>query len=443
MNPPNFLVDKEKRVRVQVPSSVRALIEKHDGEPSLEERSRIVEEIWRETIRRDPTVKLMWSRDEWLADLGIKDQKSSAALAAHFERSPLPPLAPPTPEVEEKIADRGDDMSDDSKADAVTVGPEMIPLIEEFASTKKQREVIPILDRLWDLAIKRNSFVRQKWSKQNWLVAAIRKHLGPSAPEDSMRMARDRESLRYAPDVIWDKVDGGLAIGAAVNVFRDSKELATKKGITIDDAAVQTLEAYQKGIIRRMSDGSYYYTKTTIASAISGKKEAPEGKTGARAPKADDNERHLWKNIRHNIGALVALKVGDDIEPAMLEEYTGWFEGELSNLRKAFVMKLKSRSTKVRVEFNRVQYIAACRKLHIDPAKVGQTINVETAKSAKKKLLRAYHPDANGGDTSLQHLCEEIARAFDVVEGYSSQMQRSERAIHKKSDTTKGDPHAP
>jgi hypothetical protein len=319
----------------------------------------------------------------------------------------------------------------------VVITSEMVPLIFEYAQAPRERDRIPFLDRLWDLAIASDPTVRQRWAKQGWLRAVIQKQMGDEAPAGSPHAFRDRESLRYAPDVLWNQVDVGLAMASAVNMLRDARALSSKKKITLEEAAVQTIAFYEKGNKKHTPDGKFFYVKATMVSAI------VDGKNKAREARSDDSERTLWNNIRHNIGALVMEKIGEDIEPATLEEINTWFEGELSNLMNAFTKKLRARKTTVAVEYNRVQYVSACRTLHIDPSDVGKPIDVGPAKSAKKKLLRAYHPDANGGDTSLQHLCDQIVKAYDVVESYAAQMAKSESRTKKSIENRKGDLDVP
>jgi hypothetical protein len=136
----------------------------------------------------------------------------------------------------------------------------------------------------------------------------------------------------------------------------------------------------------------------------------------------------LWSKISADVSALVAEKIAD---PLLLEEATTWFKVEFDGLVRSLTHRLgRIGQGKTKVEVNRIQYTTACRILHVDPAGVGKSIDVAEAKVAKKKLLRAYHPDLNNGDITMQHLCDSIMDAFDIIESYADQMQK----ISKKTD---------
>ena len=130
----------------------------------------------------------------------------------------------------------------------------------------------------------------------------------------------------------------------------------------------------------------------------------------------------LWGKISADVDAIVAEKVGD---PLLLEEISTWFRIEFDGLVRSLSHRLgRISQEKAHAEVNRIQYVAACRILHVDPVGVGKPIDIAIAKAAKKKLMRAYHPDLNDGDVTMQSLCDSIMDAFDTIESYADQMKK-------------------
>lgn len=129
---------------------------------------------------------------------------------------------------------------------------------------------------------------------------------------------------------------------------------------------------------------------------------------------------------------VVARKT-EGLDPLDVEEIEAWASDQVRRLINHLNVKIwKKRQKGKPIEVNRLQYVAACEVLGIAESAVGQPVDVEGAKTAKKVLLRTLHPDANGGDASKVERYQQVVVAFDAIESYVKLLSKKPRRPYKK-----------
>jgi hypothetical protein len=116
----------------------------------------------------------------------------------------------------------------------------------------------------------------------------------------------------------------------------------------------------------------------------------------------------------------VVVQRTEGIDSLDVEEIRVWMSKEVRRLLGRLSTKIWYKRQKGRpIEVNRMQYVAACKVLGVAESVVGQPVDVDGARIAKRALVKFLHPDANGGDGSKIDRYQQVIDAFDTVEHYS------------------------
>lgn len=284
-------------------------------------------------------------------------------------------------------------------------------------------EKIQISDRAWDLAIRKDPAIRQTQGKQEFLASVL------GVPFYELR---HRESLRHAPESLIKYVEEGLAMGSAVLMLREARQLSVAKRMTLNDAMDAIIATYSSGTVRRTGDaeGTWFWVKPTLAKA------AANGKV--KKAEESDTVRAHWVTIRQALAQIVLKKGGAEIDALSLEEANEWFEKELTRVIDGFTNRIRKRKRNDTPEVNRVQYVNACKVLGIVPSEIGDEIDIEVAKAAKKSLVRRYHPDTTTEPEDKEKY-QLVIEAFDTVDAYCQQMNRIARNQQIQLKTKRGE----
>jgi hypothetical protein len=170
-------------------------------------------------------------------------------------------------------------------------------------------------------------------------------------------------------------------------------------------------------------DAMSYFSKERWLATLFGIEHAPMSRPKRR--------RRKPKNIEFEkaIKEFVANVVTDGgMEPLDDEEIQAWLEGAVRYVVSTLSVKLSYKQRKkVPIEVNRVQYVAACKVLSIQPSEIGKPIDIESAKTSKRALVRQLHPDATGGNAEKAQLYQDVVTAFDIIEQYAVEMKKRRR----------------
>jgi len=130
----------------------------------------------------------------------------------------------------------------------------------------------------------------------------------------------------------------------------------------------------------------------------------------------------------------VVVQRCEGIDSLDVEEVRTWMSKEIERLLARLSSKIWYKRQKGSpVEINRLQYVKACKVLGIAESLVGQPVDVEGAKIAKRALVKFLHPDTIGGDSSKTDRYQQVIDAFDTIEDYSKLLaQKPPRRPYKK-----------
>ncbi len=299
---------------------------------------------------------------------------------------------------------------------------EFAELVQRY-KTSKHLDKLKISDEIWDRSISLDPEIRKKTQKKEWLATV----LGLNGYDIEMR-----EALRHAPETLISLVEEGLVMRSAALMFREAKDISLTTKVPIQVAIENVIATYKAGTRRYANDNTgWFWTKPTLAKAASG--VAPK-----KAEESDTVKAH-WSTIRSSLAQIALKKAGREIDPLVLEEANEWFEKELQRLIGNFTTKIRRNKKSEVVEVNRMQYASACKTLGIVPTEIGEEIDVEVAKAAKRSLVRRYHPDT-GGEGHSEDKYKSVIEAFDTIELYADQMKKIAKNQSKANNkATRGD----
>jgi hypothetical protein len=297
------------------------------------------------------------------------------------------------------------------ETDSTTDHDQQDDLVLRYKASK-HLDKLKISDESWQRAVTADPELRKTAKKQEWLG----KIFDVSAYDITMR-----ESLRYAPESLIALVEEGLVMRSAFIMLKEARQLSARKQITIQAAMEIVITTYKSGPRRYSDDKTWFWTKPTLAKAASSRAKV-------KSVEESDSVRTLWATIRSALAQIATKKAGEEMSPLVLEEASAWFEKELQRVVDGFTTRIRKNKKKQVVEVNRMQYANACKVLGIVPTDVGEEIDVEVAKAAKKSLARRYHPDGGGESTEKY---QQIIEAYETVDLYAEQMKRIARNQNK------------
>ncbi len=148
-------------------------------------------------------------------------------------------------------------------------------------------------------------------------------------------------------------------------------------------------------------------------------------------PRSKD-EQPLTPSLAEAIAQAVAQRC-EDLDPLDVEELKTWTAKQVQKLLKNLTVKIWYKRQKGKpVEVNRLQYVAACKVLGVAESAVGQPVDVDGARVAKKALVRFLHPDTNGGSKTDTDNYQQVLVAFDIIESYAKLIAKKPRRPYRK-----------
>src|SRR5262249_15127081 len=123
-------------------------------------------------------------------------------------------------------------------------------------------------------------------------------------------------------------------------------------------------------------------------------------RTSLKVVPLPQDEENLPSSVVEVVERFVVQRC-ERLDPLDVEEIRAWTNKQVQKLLKNVAVKIWYKRKKgTPVEVNRLQYVAACKTLGIAESPIGQPVDVDGARVAKKALIRFLHPDTNGGDAN-------------------------------------------
>ena len=262
---------------------------------------------------------------------------------------------------------------------------------------------------------------RKQYTKiSRWLVAKF----GGSLFEYGERHYLYRaDRTNGGVDPLWRRLaDKRITLAKAVAMHREAKKMAATERISVMSALAIVISEYEKLPIKKVVGGV----------PIRGAKKPvaiPKRKPKTLDPKA------FYARLRTEIEQYAARHL-TDVAPDVAEQLLLILETDVSQIlddwsvRVTRARRTAERRSKaddavaaVQHTISRRKFTEACRTLNIAVPPPGH-VDLITAKRAKRKLVRVYHPDLTGGDESTRAAYEAVVEAYQIIEEYAELISR-------------------
>lgn len=261
---------------------------------------------------------------------------------------------------------------------------------------------------------------RRLTSRRNWLCALTK---------CSGRAIESRLFLFGEPEAtdLWERVERDhMPLTTARERLTEAKALSESSGIALKPAISMRLAEYDTWPAHRTVRGQPFRKKPPTRLGSISEVESPR-----RVVRLSETSRGFWSKLRHQLAQFAASRF-KGADPIIADRLYREFERELKVLFDDFqgrLSRLRSREKRDRLVNVAVKYpqvVAACLALCMDPPVRNQPVDLDVARSKKKKLARVYHPDVTGGDEGTRAKYEETLSAYSVLEEYNDQLKQVE-----------------
>lgn len=237
---------------------------------------------------------------------------------------------------------------------------------------------------------------------------------------------------------LWRRVDKGLPVKSAVNLFRDAMALTRTRNIEFVRALHEVLEDYDRQPTSTSKNGSVF-RKRVVNMYTAGKSEPPSSRPAPepppRLPVVEKVEtvptpevkstRDFWPAIRSLCVDLVEDRL-KGCDPVIIERTKADFTSDINVLLDEYQQRISrvSRTYNGVVIFNPdamslKEINLALAALQMDPIKkLGDELKGNYTQSFRQ-LAKQYHPDRNQGrEDVVRPLFEEVREAKAMLDQY-------------------------
>lgn len=290
-------------------------------------------------------------------------------------------------------------------------------LLEKYRATTSEKDRAYLEQALWQTVPTEE---RRQLNRRNWLC---------DVTKDSARAIENRLFLFGEPEAVelWERIERDrMPLTTARERLREAKALTETSKLTLKEAIAVRLKEYDSWPAHHTVRGQPFRKKPpTRFEALSGVEEPH------KVVRLSETDRGFWSKIRHQLASFAASRF-KGADPIIAERLYREFERDLKVLFDEFqgrLSRLRQREKRDRMLNVTVKYpqvVAACLALCMDPPSRNQPVDLDVARSKKKKLARVYHPDVTGGDEGTRAKYEETLSAYSVLEDYNDQLKQVE-----------------
>lgn len=256
-----------------------------------------------------------------------------------------------------------------------------------------------------------------------------------------------------AADPLWACVDGAerMSIGSAGRLLRNARSLAAATHHSLPEAIGIVLSEYLRSRARQEPSGTQsrrFRDVENIVAAATNKlvepelEPEPEPKHSRKSPASTSardtamqsqhsRSRAAFAEVRRTISALVADRVisygadpGDAIVAQAVAEASLELEAffsSIGNLLDRAKVEVKSNKPFI----TRKELSDAFRALNLEPPPPKTPIELKKILKQKQRMAALYHPDAHGGDRSMEPKYNDVINAYGVISAYVNQQRKN------------------
>ena len=260
-------------------------------------------------------------------------------------------------------------------------------------------------EQLWSLCSKAE---RKNYHRYEWLLL----HLNVEEYR-----SKDRQLLWNAgsvADPIWERIQSkDMPLHTGARIYTRAKQRALDGGYRVEDVISASLQEYDSLPKVSMQDG------TTMRKKVFAK---------PKTKKQEADYANFWTETKQRIHAFLASKL-EGVDPVLVEPLLRDFEGDFKSLVDSFQSRLnrtlkreKSHANFAAMLLSDAEFTSALETLGLDPVKRGQPVDLKAASASKRRLVRLYHPDVNGGEENMRRKYEAVIGAYDLLEKYNESL---------------------
>lgn len=204
-------------------------------------------------------------------------------------------------------------------------------------------------------------------------------------------------------------------------------ELIDKGELSVNLAgeAVWEVKALAK---KRKKEGYAVHYPTLISEVLAAQREGKLRRYGKnhskeRTSSEQSETKAFFREIRDKIKEMIHQKLADHADDIRAKRAEDIF---IADIDAAFVM-LSNALLRIKEDHQSQSEQGllrsvrkACQLLQIDPPRPGKPIDLKRAETVKKRLVRAYHPDANSGDESMRDRFNEVIEAYQKCKQWNA-----------------------
>jgi hypothetical protein len=226
-----------------------------------------------------------------------------------------------------------------------------------------------------------------------------------------------REAKRFAAE---NQVDLSIAISKALGKYdKMPTVLMTKDGFII-----RRSRQGKKGKVRGPKQNKRLFAKTLVGKI--------------------DNDRAFWKSIRRQVKDFLIQDLRNS-DPIFVEGLVEEFSIALRQVNEEFRLKIKKareedKGRERRSWLSHEEVSKACQTLQIDPPIGREPVDLKVANRQKRRLLRVYHPDAQGSTDVTREMYHVVLQAYEMLEKYNEQVAGPQEppAVRETTDASGG-----
>jgi hypothetical protein len=274
--------------------------------------------------------------------------------------------------------------------------PQVAKIIEDRRAATTERAKSMLEGRLWAIT---TPAIKREYRVENFLKELF----GPGSYSR-------RRCLLNAPDELWDRVDGGsLTLAMAEWIWLQARKASRREERPAAEFVPDLLARLDKAPVKSSAGGRTVKHRPKSAKRPKVTKDTTAG----------DNFRSAWTRIRMELRRMLEKRANGLLDSIEGDRLMTAFERELDATIQGFTRRIAGLKRQDQKPISRRKLIDACRVLHMDPPEPGGGVDLAMATRQKRRLARAYHPDA-AGDASMTDQYQAVIEAFETIDAYSA-----------------------
>lgn len=285
-------------------------------------------------------------------------------------------------------------------------------LIDEWRSATTEREKARVEDSIFATSTPEERATCGRQARQAF-VRRVLASGGITELEGIVRLRAGLYSAGPAADPLWARIESGeFSPRIAYKRLARARLRAKTERINLSEAVHKFLADYDRLPKRRTPNGRLIgfanpgaFTRAKLAR-----------KSQAKTP-----NRIFWFKMRELLHGHIMERLGP-VDAAIADSLLNEFSAELATIIELLQGKIQRKremlaaGNGITTIVRRQKLIEACNTLGMDPPRPGLRVDMTLAKSRKRVLAKAYHPDIAGDVTRSQY--EAVLGAYTVVEEY-------------------------